>query len=151
MAKTDKGKALPLAGKPKSHGTKRRNRIKALAEQHDIPESTVIGRGLHRPKRRYARTPQGMTLATQPQPATPRDPRTVTLDELDLTVRGARDLLHGEGLTTVGLITGRSAAELSGKTGIKGFGPKGLAELRTKLAQLGVTLRGDGPPQTYLP
>ena len=154
MAKTDKDKTLPLAGKPKSHGTKRRDRIKTLAKQHDIPESTVIGRGLHRgrrPRPNRAPAPQGTTLATQPQPPARRDPLTVTLDELGLTVRGARDLLHDEGLTTVGLIIERSATELSGKTGIKGFGPKSLAELRRKLAELGVTLKDDGPPETYLP
>jgi DNA-directed RNA polymerase subunit alpha len=84
-----------------------------------------------RPELRY-RPPQGLSEAEQ---AILNKPVT----ELNLSVR-ARKCMNRLGITTLGELVQRTADEL---LEAKNFGQTSLAEVRDKLAQYGLTLRGD--------
>jgi DNA-directed RNA polymerase subunit alpha len=84
-----------------------------------------------RPELRY-RPPQGLSEAEQAVLNKP-------VSDLNLSVR-ARKCMNRLGITTLGELVQRTADEL---LEAKNFGQTSLAEVRDKLAQYGLTLRGD--------
>jgi hypothetical protein len=131
------------------HGSRRQKRITALATQHSIPESTVIGRGLHRRRQpvhsstaRPLVFPEVKTLDILPCSdmgngvmSSQSDALAALLaspiEELDLPVRPFA-LLKREGITSIGELLDWTAQRLIDD--VLNFGPKCLEEVRRKLS-----------------
>ncbi|MDY6877576.1 MAG: NBR1-Ig-like domain-containing protein [Chloroflexota bacterium] len=79
------------------------------------------------------------------RPGNRKEPPGLSIAELGLRTR-ARNVLLGAGISTVGDVLTRLEEGDEALTGLKGFGPKSLADLKERLRERGFALPGDVAP-----
>lgn len=128
------------------HRTRRSAALATLAKNHGIPESTVVGRGLHRKPRATRVAP---TAQSDHQEATRKALLAQPLRELGLGAR-AYGPLWEESINTIGELVGMTEKDLLGVPGIGTKTINGPGGIKEKLAAQTppLYLKGDEPAAT---